>query len=106
MTYFECMAVSTYVFPAPANLGASAINVTVMMASQEIPVTDKTWAQFKIYVTTAHGEFRLTNQTAQQSSFHNMMIAHGHEGTMQGAVDDIMQLATATTTASDRPRKC
>jgi hypothetical protein len=36
----------------------------------------KTWAQFKLDFTTAHREFRLTNQAAQQSGFHsaNMMI--------------------------------
>jgi hypothetical protein len=36
----------------------------------------KTWAQFKIDFATDHREFRLTNQTAQQSGFHsaNMMI--------------------------------
>jgi hypothetical protein len=39
----------------------------------------KTWAQFKIDFATAHREFRLTNQTAQQSGFHsaNMMIEQG-----------------------------
>jgi hypothetical protein len=52
--------------------------------------------------TTAHHEFRLTNQTAQQSGFHsaNMMIEQGRDETMQGTVDAIAQLATAT--ASDR----
>jgi hypothetical protein len=39
-------------------------------------IAGKTWAQFKLYFATAHREFRLTNQTAQQSGFHsaNMMI--------------------------------
>jgi hypothetical protein len=39
-------------------------------------IAGKTWAQFKIDFATAHREFRLTNQTAQQSGFHsaNMMI--------------------------------
>jgi hypothetical protein len=39
-------------------------------------IAGKTWAQFKLYFATAHREFRLTNQTAQQSVFHsaNMMI--------------------------------
>jgi 6-pyruvoyl-tetrahydropterin synthase len=43
---------------------------------QSRAVAAKTWAQFKIYFSTAHREFRLTNQTAQQSCFHsaNMMI--------------------------------
>jgi hypothetical protein len=62
----------------------------------------KTWAQFKLDFTTAHREFRLSNQTAQQSGFHsaNMMIEQGHDESMQDTVDAIAQLATAT--ASDR----
>jgi hypothetical protein len=58
----------------------------------------KTWAQFKIDFTTAHREFRLTNQTAQQSGFHsaNMMIEQGRDDSMQDTVDAIAQLATAT----------
>jgi hypothetical protein len=42
-------------------------------------IAGKKWAQFKIYFATAHREFRLTNQTAQQSGFHsaNMMIEQG-----------------------------
>jgi hypothetical protein len=42
--------------------------------SREIAV--KTWVQFKLNFATAHREFRLTNQTTQQSGFHsaNMMI--------------------------------
>jgi hypothetical protein len=62
----------------------------------------KTWAQFKLDFATAHREFRLTNQTAQQSGFHsaNMMIDQGREDTMQYTVGAIAQLATAT--ASDR----
>jgi hypothetical protein len=57
-----------------------------------------TWAQFKIDFATAHREFRLTNQTAQQSGFHsaNMMIEQGHVDSMQDTVDAIAQLATAT----------
>jgi hypothetical protein len=57
----------------------------------------KTWAQFKLDFATAHREFRITNQTAQQSGFHsaNMMIEQGHEETMQETVDEITQLATA-----------
>jgi hypothetical protein len=60
------------------------------------------WDQFKIDFTTAHREFRLTNQNAQQSDFHsaNMMIEHGREETIQDTVDAIAQLSTAT--ASDR----
>jgi hypothetical protein len=62
----------------------------------------KTWAQFKIDSATAHRDFRLTNQTAQQSGFHsaNMMIEQGRNDSMQDTVDAIAQLATAT--ASDR----
>jgi hypothetical protein len=43
---------------------------------QSRAIAAKTWAQFKIDVATAHREFCLTNQTAQQSGFHsaNMMI--------------------------------
>jgi hypothetical protein len=65
-------------------------------------IAGKTWAQFKLDFATAHREFRLTNQTAQQSGFHgaNMMIEQGREETMQDTVDAITQLATAT--ASDR----
>jgi flagellar biosynthesis/type III secretory pathway protein FliH len=63
---------------------------------------EKTWAQFKIDFTTVNCEFRLTNQTAQQSGFHsaNMMIEQGRDDSMQDTVDAITQLATAT--ASDR----
>jgi ABC-type transporter Mla subunit MlaD len=65
-------------------------------------IAGKTWAQFKLDFSTAHREFRLANQTAQQSGFHsaNMMIEQGHEETMQDTVDAIAQLATAT--ASNR----
>jgi hypothetical protein len=58
----------------------------------------KTWAQFKIDFATAHREFRLTNQTAQQSGFHsaNMMIEQGRDDSMQETVDAIAQLATTT----------
>jgi predicted RNase H-like nuclease (RuvC/YqgF family) len=65
-------------------------------------IAGKTWAQFKLDFATAHREFRLTNQTAQQSGFHstNMMIEQGRDETMQDTVDAIAQLATAT--ASDR----
>jgi predicted RNase H-like nuclease (RuvC/YqgF family) len=58
--------------------------------------------QFEIDFATAHREFRLTNQNAQQSGFHsvNMMIKRGREETMQDTVDAIAQLATAT--VSDR----
>jgi hypothetical protein len=71
-------------------------------AWQSREIVGKTWAQFKIDFATAHREFRLTNQTAQQSGFHsaNMMIEQGRNDSMQGTVDAIAQLATAT--ASDR----
>jgi hypothetical protein len=71
-------------------------------AWQSRDIAGKMWAQFKLDFATAHHEFRLTNQTAQQSGFHsaNMMIEQGREETMQDTVDAISQLATAT--ASDR----
>jgi hypothetical protein len=71
-------------------------------AWQSRAVAVKTWAQFKIDFATAHREFRLTNQTAQQSGFHsdNMMIEQGRDDSMQETVEAIPQLATAT--ASDR----
>jgi hypothetical protein len=58
----------------------------------------KTWAQFKIDFTTAHREFRLTNQTAQQSGFHsaNMMIDQGRDDSLHETAEAIAQLATAT----------
>jgi hypothetical protein len=65
-------------------------------------IAAKTWAQFKIDFATAHREFRLTNQTAQQSGFHsaNMMIEQDRDGSMQYTAEGIAQLATVT--ASDR----
>jgi hypothetical protein len=65
-------------------------------------IARKTWAQFKLDFATAHCEFRLTNQNAQQLGFHsaNMMIEQGHDESMQDTVDAIAQSATAT--ASDR----
>jgi hypothetical protein len=68
---------------------------------QSRDVAEKTWAQFKIDFATAHREFRLTNQTAQQSGFHsaNMMIEQGRNQSIQDTADAIAQLATAT--ASD-----
>jgi hypothetical protein len=71
-------------------------------AWQSRAVAAKTWAQFKIYFATAHREFRLTNQTAQQSGFNsaNMMIEQGRDDSMQETVEAIAQLATAT--ASDQ----
>jgi hypothetical protein len=62
----------------------------------------RTWSQFKIDFATAHPEFRLTNQAAQQSGFHsaNMMIEQGRDDSMQETSEAITQLATAT--ASDR----
>jgi hypothetical protein len=32
---------------------------------QSRAIAGKTWAQFKLYISTAHREFHLTNQTAQ-----------------------------------------
>jgi hypothetical protein len=54
-------------------------------AWQSRVIAAKTWAQFKIDFATAHREFRLTNQTAQQSGFHsaNMMIEQGWDDSMQ-----------------------
>jgi hypothetical protein len=71
-------------------------------AWQSRAIAAKTWAQFKIDVATAHQEFCLTNQTAQQSGFHsaNMMIEQGRDESMQETGEAIAQLATAT--ASDR----
>jgi hypothetical protein len=50
-------------------------------AWQSRTIAAKTWAQFKIDFATAHREFRLTKQTAQQSGFHiaNMMIEQGQQ---------------------------
>jgi hypothetical protein len=71
-------------------------------AWQSRAIAAKTWAQFKINVATAHREFRLTNQTTQQSGFHsaNMMIEQGQDDSMQETVEATAQLATET--ASDR----
>jgi hypothetical protein len=50
-------------------------------AWQSRVIASKKWAQFEIDFATAHREFRLTNQTAQQSGFHsaNMMIEQGRD---------------------------
>jgi hypothetical protein len=58
---------------------------------------EKTWSQFKIDFATAHREFRLTNQNAQQSGFHsaNMMIEQGRDDSIQDTVDAIAPLETA-----------
>jgi hypothetical protein len=66
-------------------------------AWQSRAIAGKMWEQFKIDFSTAHHEFHLANQTAQQSGFHsaNMMIEHGREETMQDTVNAIAQLATA-----------
>jgi hypothetical protein len=71
-------------------------------AWQSRAIAGKTWAQFKIDFATSHREFRLTNQTAQQSGFHiaNMMIEQCRDDSMQETAEAIAQLATAT--ASDR----
>jgi hypothetical protein len=65
-------------------------------------IAANTWAHFKIDFATAHREFRLTNQNAQQSGFHsaNMMIEQGRDDSMQETGEAIAQLATST--ASDR----
>jgi hypothetical protein len=69
---------------------------------QSRAIAEKTWAQFKINFATAHREFRLANQTAQQSGFHspNMMTEQGRPESMNDTAEAIAQLATAT--ASDR----
>jgi hypothetical protein len=67
-------------------------------AWQSRAIARKTWAQFKIDFATAHREFRLATQTAQQSGFHsaNMMIEQGRDESMQDTAEAIAQLATAT----------
>jgi hypothetical protein len=74
-------------------------------AWQSRAIAGKTSVQFKLDFATAHREFRLTNQTAQQSGFHsaNMMIEQVREETMQDTVDAIAELATAK--ASDSGTK-
>jgi hypothetical protein len=71
-------------------------------AWQSRALAAKTWSQFKIDFSTAHREFRITNQTSQQSGFHsaNMMIEQSRDGSMQETAEAIAHLATAT--ASDR----
>jgi hypothetical protein len=71
-------------------------------AWQSGAIAGKTWARLKLDFATAHCEFRLAKQTAQQSGFHsaNMMIEQGRKEKMQDTVDAIAQLATAT--APDR----
>jgi hypothetical protein len=51
-------------------------------AWQSRAIAANTWAQFKIDFATAHREFRLTNQTAQQFGFRsaNMTIEQGQDG--------------------------
>jgi hypothetical protein len=67
-------------------------------AWQSRAIEAKTWAQFKIDFATDYREFRLTNQTAQQSGFHiaNMMIEQGRDDSMQETAESIAQLATET----------
>jgi hypothetical protein len=67
-------------------------------AWQSRAIAGKTWAQFKIDFATAHREFRLTNQTAQQSRFHsaNMMIEQSRPESMKETAKAIAHLATAT----------
>jgi hypothetical protein len=71
-------------------------------AWQSRSIVENTWAQFKIDFATAHREFWLTNQTAQQSLFHsaNMMIKQSRTESMSDTAKAIAQLATAM--ASDR----
>jgi hypothetical protein len=59
------------------------------------PAAQKIWTNFKIHFAAAHREFRLMNQTAQQSGFHSasMMIEH-HP--YQVTADAIAQLTVAT----------
>jgi hypothetical protein len=63
-------------------------------------IAEKTWIQFKIDFAADHGEFRLMNQTDQQSGFHsgNMMIEQVRGEAMQGTVGVIAQLAIETAT--------
>jgi hypothetical protein len=67
-------------------------------AWQSRAIAGETWAQFKLDFATAHREFRLTNQIAQQSGFHsaNMMIEQVRGESIQDTVYAIAQLATAT----------
>jgi hypothetical protein len=67
-------------------------------AWQSRAIAAKTWAQFKIDLATAHREFLLTNQTAQQSGFHsaNMIIEQDRDDWMQQTAEAFAQLATAT----------
>jgi hypothetical protein len=67
-------------------------------AWQSRAILTNTWAQFKIDFATAHREFCLTNQTAQQSGFQsaNMMIEQGRDDSMQETAQAIAQLDTAT----------
>jgi hypothetical protein len=71
-------------------------------AWQSRTIAANKWAQFKIDFSTAHREFRLTNQTAQQSGFHsaNMIIEQVRDVSMQDTAEATAQLATPT--ASDR----
>jgi hypothetical protein len=89
-----------------ANVSFTLVFNTVLFSDnfhawQARAVAEKMWTQFKLDFTSAHQEFRLTNQTAQQSGFHsaNVMVEQGRGETMQYTIDAIAQLAT--TTASD-----
>jgi hypothetical protein len=61
---------------------------------QSRAIAANTWAEFKIDFATAQREFRLTNQTAQQSGFHiaNMMIEQGRDESMQETAEAIAHL--------------
>jgi hypothetical protein len=67
-------------------------------AWQSRAIAGKTWAQFKIDFATAHREFRITNQTAQQSGLHSakIMVEQGRDDPMQETAEAIAQLATDT----------
>jgi hypothetical protein len=59
------------------------------------PAAQTYWTNFKTHVAAVHREFRLMNQTAQQSGFNsaNMMFEDHH---CQGTADAIAQLAVET----------
>jgi hypothetical protein len=65
---------------------------------QSRAIAEKTWAQFKIDFATSHHEFRLANQTTQQSGSHsaNITIEEIRDDAMQETVDEMSQMATAT----------
>jgi hypothetical protein len=76
-------------------------------AWQSRTIAGKTWAQLKLDLATAHREFCLTNQTAQESGFHsaNMMTKQGRDETMQDTIDAGAQLATTVATLTTNNAK-